>query len=97
MKTTEDTHVPHALGTIGAHHWRTDMASALSPNALSDSQRKLLFGTCFVALIATSFGFMVRIALLNDVWKPQFNLSDTQVGEIFGAGLWPFAISIVSS
>ena len=71
------------------------MASALSPNALSDSQRKLLFGTCFVALIATSFGFMVRIALLNDVWKPQFNLSDTQVGEIFGAGLWPFAISIV--
>ena len=71
------------------------MASALSPNALSDSQRKLLFGTCFIALIATSFGFMVRIALLNDVWKPQFNLSDTQVGEIFGAGLWPFAISIV--
>lgn len=71
------------------------MASVLSPNALSNSQRKLLFATCFIALIATSFGFMVRIALLNDVWKPQFNLSDTQVGEIFGAGLWPFAISIV--
>jgi MFS family permease len=58
-------------------------------------KRRLLFITCFIALIATSFGFMVRIALLNDVWKPMFDLSDTQVGEIFGAGLWPFAISIV--
>ncbi|MCH2145922.1 MAG: MFS transporter [Phycisphaerales bacterium] len=71
------------------------MTSGLSPDALSEKQRKLLFATCFIALIATSFGFMVRIALLNDVWKPQFNLSDTQVGEIFGVGLWPFAISIV--
>ena len=71
------------------------MTTGLTPDALSEKQRKLLFATCFIALIATSFGFMVRIALLNDVWKPQFNLSDTQVGEIFGAGLWPFAISIV--
>ena len=71
------------------------MSNGLNPDALSERQRKLLFGTCFIALIATSFGFMVRIALLNDVWKPQFNLSDTQVGEIFGVGLWPFAISIV--
>ena len=63
--------------------------------ALSDDKRRFLFITCFIALIATSFGFMVRIVLLNDVWKPMFELSDTQVGEIFGVGLWPFAISIV--
>ena len=63
--------------------------------AFPADRRQLLFITCFIALIATSFGFMVRIALLNDVWKPMFDLSDTQVGEIFGAGLWPFAISIV--
>ncbi|MEC8818039.1 MAG: hypothetical protein VXX30_03035, partial [Planctomycetota bacterium] len=63
--------------------------------ALSDDKRRLLFITCFIALIATSFGFMVRIALLNDVWKPMFALDDTQVGQIFGVGLWPFAISIV--
>jgi MFS family permease len=71
------------------------MTSGLTPDALSEKQRRFLFATCFIALIATSFGFMVRIALLNDVWKPQFNLSETQVGEIFGVGLWPFAISIV--
>ena len=63
--------------------------------AFPADRRQLLFITCFIALIATSFGFMVRIALLNDVWKPMFDLSDTQIGEIFGAGLWPFAISIV--
>lgn len=58
-------------------------------------QRPLLFATCFIALIATSFGFMVRVMLLDSVWKPMFNLSETEKGEIFGVGLWPFAISIV--
>ena len=30
-----------------------------------------------------------------DNWAAQFGLSETQKGQIFGAGLWPFAISIV--
>lgn len=55
---------------------------------------KLLFLTCFLALIATSFGFISRAFLLEE-WAPLFQLSETQKGEIFGAGLWPFAISIV--
>ena len=58
-------------------------------------RRGFLFATCFIALIATSGGFMVRAMLLNGPWKEMFDLSGTQVGEIFGAGLWPFAISIV--
>jgi MFS family permease len=53
-----------------------------------------LFWTCFISLIATSFGFMVRVNVMDD-WAKQFGLSDTQKGEIFGVGLWPFAISIV--
>lgn len=61
----------------------------------SPQRRPLLFATCFIALIATSFGFMVRVMLLDEVWKPMFNLSETEKGEIFGVGLWPFAISIV--
>ncbi len=59
-----------------------------------DSSRRFLFWTCFVSLVATSFGFISRAILLGD-WGPAFNLSETQLGEIFGAGLWPFAISIV--
>jgi len=53
-----------------------------------------LFSACFISLIATSFGFIVRVFLM-DVWQAQFNLTETQKGEIFGVGLWPFAISIV--
>src|SRR5579864_5389426 len=53
-----------------------------------------LFFACFVSMFATSFGFMVRALLLND-FGVIFNLSETQKGAIQGAGLFPFAISIV--
>ena len=53
-----------------------------------------LFAACFTSLIATSFGFIVRVFLM-DTWAKEFGLSPTQRGEIFGVGLWPFAISIV--
>jgi len=59
----------------------------------SDGDMKL-FWACFLALIATAFGFIVR-ALVIDEWAVEFSLTETQKGEIFGVGLWPFAISIV--
>jgi len=58
------------------------------------AQEKWLFWACFIALIATSFGFIVRAQIIGD-WGMQFNLSETQKGELLGVGLWPFAISIV--
>jgi len=57
-------------------------------------QQLFLFWACFIALIATAFGFIVRTQIIDD-WGDQFDLSETQKGEIFGVGLWPFAISIV--
>lgn len=53
-----------------------------------------LFWTCFIALIATAFGFIIRAFSIGD-WGKEFGLTATQQGEIFGVGLWPFAISIV--
>lgn len=53
-----------------------------------------LFWACFVALITTSFGFILRSLMLPE-WGREFNLTQTQLGEIAGVGLWPFAISIV--
>ncbi len=53
-----------------------------------------LFWCCFAALVATSFGFILRVFAIDD-WGVAFNLTETQKGEIFGVGLWPFAISIV--
>ena len=55
---------------------------------------KALFWACFMSLIATAFGFVVRSMIIKDLGA-EFDLSPTQQGEIFGAGLWPFAISIV--
>jgi len=55
---------------------------------------KWLFWTCFIALIATSFGFIIRANIIGDLGVA-FNLSETQKGEILGVGLWPFALSIV--
>lgn len=55
---------------------------------------KWLFWGCFIALITTAFGFLLRIFLM-DGWAKEFNFTETQKGELFGVGLWPFAISIV--
>ncbi|TDH19946.1 MFS transporter [Segetibacter sp. 3557_3] len=53
-----------------------------------------LFYACFVALVTTAFGFITRAVVLPQ-WGVEFNLTQTQLGEIAGVGLWPFAISIV--
>lgn len=68
--------------------------SSTSIEELPEKQRVMLFWACFAALVATSFGFIIR-ALLIPTWGEQFNLTEVQKGEIFGAGLWPFAISII--
>jgi hypothetical protein len=44
-----------------------------------------LFYACFVALITTSFGFILRALMLPE-WGREFNLTQTQLGEIAG---WP--------
>ncbi len=53
-----------------------------------------LFYACFVALVTTAFGFILRAVTLPQ-WGQEFSLTQTQLGEIAGVGLWPFAISIV--
>ena len=53
-----------------------------------------LFYACFVALVTTAFGFITRAVVLPQ-WGVEFNLTQTQLGEIAGVGLWPFAIRIV--
>jgi len=54
-----------------------------------------LFVACIVALVTTSFGFIVRAVLVGQ-WGRDFNLSDTQIGALQGVGLFPFAVSIIA-
>jgi len=56
--------------------------------------RTRLFTGCVLSLVATSFGFAVRAAILGQ-WRSEFNLSQEQIGYLLGAGLFPFAISII--
>lgn len=58
------------------------------------TEAKTTFAVCFIALVATSFCFILR-AFSIDAWGIEFGLTETQKGELAGVGLWPFSISIV--
>jgi DHA2 family metal-tetracycline-proton antiporter-like MFS transporter len=60
----------------------------------SDKPDMKLFWACFIALVATSFVFGVRANTIGDL-QDSFNLSEAQKGNINGAGMWPFALSII--
>jgi len=63
-----------------------------------DSQPDMkLFWGCFIALITTAFAFITRAFLVGDpsFWPSTFGLDQVQGQELFGAGIWPFAISII--
>ncbi|MHC4985931.1 MAG: MFS transporter [Planctomycetota bacterium] len=71
-------------------------AAAINP-PLADpyhGRKALLFWACFVALVATAFAFVIRGFIIGEL-QEQFLLTETQKGEIMGAGFWPFGISIV--
>ncbi len=57
---------------------------------------QIVFWGAFVALITTSMAFIIRAILINSgIWPEQFGLDKVQSGVLFGAGIWPFAISII--
>ncbi|MEX0600795.1 MAG: MFS transporter [Rhodothermales bacterium] len=56
--------------------------------------RKRLFVGSWIALVVTSFGFIIRALVLAE-WGREFTLSQEDLGWIAGAGLFPFAITIV--
>jgi MFS family permease len=62
----------------------------------SEPDMKLFWG-CFIALITTAFAFITRAFLVNAApfWPSTFGLDQVQAQELFGAGIWPFAISII--
>jgi MFS family permease len=69
----------------------------MSNETNNSAGNKLLFWGCFVALITTAFAFITRAFLVNvpDLWPAAFGLDSVQGQELFGAGIWPFAISII--
>jgi MFS family permease len=62
---------------------------------MNDRNNKLVFWGCFIALITTSFAFFSRMYLCGTRFSAEFGLDETEVGELMGAGIWPFGISII--
>ncbi len=60
----------------------------------NDANNNKVFWGCFIALIATGFGFIARMFLIN-TWAAEFGLDPAQAGRLAGIGIWPFAVSII--
>lgn len=50
-------------------------------NNAGDQPDKVLFWGCFVAMVATAFGFILRALLLNE-WGAAFNLTNNKPVEL---------------
>jgi MFS family permease len=62
---------------------------------MDNKQNKAIFWGCFVALVTTSFAFFSRMYLCDVRFPSDFGLEKVTVGALKGAGVWPFAISII--
>src|SRR5262252_3624537 len=57
---------------------------------------KILFWGCFIALITTSYAFISRMILCGgDQFAQEFGIDKVAAGELQGAGIWPFGVSII--
>lgn len=61
---------------------------------LTDKEKQMLFWASFLALAAAGFGFVFRVMLIP-IWIPAFELTGNQMGSIFGASLWPIAVTMI--
>jgi len=66
----------------------------MNNNQLNKNKTNKLFWICFIAMAATAFAFVIRNLIIGDLGR-EFDLSETQKGELIGVGLWPFGLSIL--
>ena len=62
---------------------------------MNNRHDKILFWGCFVALITTSYAFISRLILCGGQFITDFGLDKVKAGELGGAGIWPFGVSII--
>lgn len=70
------------------------MSSTVKAHELSSSQKSLMFWASFLALTAAGVGFVFR-AMVPSLWGSHFEITSAEVGVLFGAGLWPIAVTMI--
>lgn len=61
---------------------------------ISETDKRILFWASFLSLLAAGVGFAFRVMVLG-TWQEEFNLTGAEVGGLFGASLWPIAITMI--
>ena len=61
---------------------------------LNHRERQILFWASFLALMTAGFGFAFRVAKMGD-YGTHLELTNLQNGQIFGATLWPIAVTMI--
>ena len=64
-------------------------------NTDTDKPNMALFWGCFIALITTAFAFFSRMYLCDVRFGDDFAIDKVAIGGLKGAGVWPFAVSII--
>lgn len=62
---------------------------------MTNRHDKIMFWGCFIALVTTSYAFFSRMYLCGGRFITDFGLDKVSVGELAGAGIWPFGVSII--
>jgi MFS family permease len=62
---------------------------------MKNRHEQILFWGCFIAIITTSYAFISRMILCGGQFVTDFGLDKVSVGELQGAGIWPFGVSII--
>jgi MFS family permease len=63
-------------------------------HGLTKQDRTLVFTASFLSLAAASFGFVLRV-MLPDVWVAEYGITAEEAGGLFGASLWPVAVTMI--
>ncbi len=70
------------------------MTAIVTAQDLSQRDRSLLFWASFLSLAAAGVGFSFRVAM-GGAYGGELGLTNQQVGQIFGASLWPIALTMI--
>jgi MFS family permease len=70
------------------------MTAIVHASDLTDREKRLLFWASFLSLTAAGVGFAFRVAM-GGAYGSDLALTEQQVGEVFGASLWPIAITMI--
>ena len=70
------------------------MTDVVHASDLSTREKRLLFWASFLSLAAAGVGFAFRVAM-GGTYGAELDLTEQEIGQVFGATLWPIAITMI--